>query len=43
MTLPDLSEGWICKIAVIHGDPTTRTFSVEPMPAAGKQLLPGER
>ena len=43
MTLPDLPEGWTWKIAVNTGDPKQQTFSGEHMPAAGKQLLLGER
>ena len=43
MTLPDLPEGYAWKIAVNTGDPLQQTFEEGEMPAAGKQLLLGER
>ena len=43
MTLPDLPEGYIWKIAVNTGDPVCQTFEKKKMPTAGKQLLLGER
>ena len=43
MTLPDLPEGYAWKIAVNTGDPLQQTFEEGKMPAAGKQLLLGER
>lgn len=43
LTLPDLPEGYAWKIAVNTGDPLQQTFEEGEMPAAGKQLLLGER
>ncbi len=43
ITLPDLPEGYIWKIAVNTGDPVCQTFEKKNMPTAGKQLLLGER
>ena len=43
LTLPDLPEGYAWKIAVNTGDPLQQTFEEGKMPAAGKQLLLGER
>ncbi len=43
ITLPDLPEGYIWKIAVNTGDPVCQTFEKKKMPTAGKQLLLGER
>ena len=43
MTLPDLPEGYVWKIAVNTGDPRQQTFSREEMPEAGGKLLLGER
>ena len=41
--LADLPEGYVWKIAVNTGDPLQQTFEEGEMPAAGKQLLLGER
>ena len=43
MTLPDLPEGYVWKIAVNTGDPLQQVFEEDEMPAAEKQLLLGER
>ena len=43
LTLPDLPDGWIWKIAVNTGDSKQQTFRRDQMPLAGKNLLLGER
>ena len=43
MTLPDLPEEYVWKIAVNTGDPVCQIFEKGQMPTAGKQLLLGER
>ena len=43
LTLPDLPEGYVWKIAVNTGDPKQQIFEENEMPAAGRTLLLGER
>lgn len=43
MTVPDLPDGYLWKIAVNTGDPVRQTFSENQMPVASKHLLLGER
>ena len=43
MTVPDLPDGYLWKIAVNTGDPVRQAFSENQMPVASKHLLLGER
>ena len=43
LTLPDLPEGYVWKIAVNTGDPKQQTFTEDQMPVAEKTIVLGER
>ena len=43
LTLPDLPEGYVWKIAVNTGDPKQQTFTEGQMPVAEKTIVLGER